>query len=156
LSSLGADAFTTGKLVQGQQRQLQVGNSIYNMVPLDFSLKPIKAGTLNLGPAAATVVVDFPSGNRRRDPLEQFGFRSFFGEDVEQKQLTVASEPDTIKVLPLPSTNVPPGFSGAVGSYTMTFSAGPTNVAVGDPITIKVQIAGTGDLDAITLPEQSS
>jgi hypothetical protein len=35
----------------------------------------------------------------------------------------------------------------------MAFNAGPTNVAVGDPITIKVQISGQGRLDAITLPD---
>jgi hypothetical protein len=37
----------------------------------------------------------------------------------------------------------------------MTFSAGPTNVAVGDPITVKVQITGHGNLDALSLPEQT-
>jgi hypothetical protein len=33
-------------------------------------------------------------------------------------------------------------------------TAGPTNVAVGDPITVRVQISGHGALDALTLPDQ--
>ena len=36
----------------------------------------------------------------------------------------------------------------------MTVTAGPTNVAVGDPITVRVQISGHGALDALTLPDQ--
>ena len=32
--------------------------------------------------------------------------------------------------------------------------AGPTTVAVGDPITVRVQISGHGALDALTLPDQ--
>jgi hypothetical protein len=38
----------------------------------------------------------------------------------------------------------------------MNFSAGPTNVAAGDPITIKVQLTGHGQLDALKLPEPAS
>ena len=48
-----------------------------------------------------------------------------------------------------------PDFNGAVGDYTMTVSAGPTNVAVGDPVTVRVQISGRGSLDSITLPNQA-
>jgi len=34
----------------------------------------------------------------------------------------------------------------------MQFDAGPTNVAVGDPITLKIQISGRGSLDLLSLP----
>src|SRR5205823_5148460 len=61
-----------------------------------------------------------------------------------------------LRVLPLPTENVPANFNGAVGNYTMAFSAGPTNVAVGDPITIKVQISGDGHLDGIALPDMGA
>jgi hypothetical protein len=56
----------------------------------------------------------------------------------------------------LPRENAPPDFNGAVGDYTLNVSAGPTNVAVGDPITVKVQITGRGSLDALALPNQSA
>jgi hypothetical protein len=58
--------------------------------------------------------------------------------------------------LPLPSDHIPPDFNGAVGNYTMTVTAGPTNVATGDPITVRVQISGRGALDALTLPPQTA
>ena len=38
----------------------------------------------------------------------------------------------------------------------MTATAGPTNVTVGDPITVRVQISGRGALDAVTLPTQDA
>ena len=34
----------------------------------------------------------------------------------------------------------------------MTVTAGPTNVTVGDPITVRVQIFGRGALDSLNLP----
>src|SRR2546425_1304314 len=36
----------------------------------------------------------------------------------------------------------------------MTMPAGPTNVAAGDPIPVRVQIAGRGAIDSLNLPEQ--
>jgi hypothetical protein len=36
----------------------------------------------------------------------------------------------------------------------MNVSAGPTNVAVGDPITIRVQLTGKGAFDTLNLPDQ--
>src|SRR5204863_5356139 len=50
--------------------------------------------------------------------------------------------------------NVPASFNGAVGIFSMNVSAGPTNVTVGDPITVRVRLSGQGALDGLTLPEQ--
>ena len=154
LTAMPTEGFTVSKNVQGQQRRVQVANTVYTVFPLYFALLPIKTGPLTIGPIAASVVVELPSNNRRRDPfLDQFGIRSFFG-GTEQKQVTLAAEAATVQSLPLPTENVPPSFTGAVGSYTVAVSAGPTNVATGDPITVRVQISGRGALNALTLPEQ--
>ncbi len=59
-----------------------------------------------------------------------------------------------MRVLPLPNQNVPASFNGAVGTFSLTVTAGPTNLAVGDPITLKVQIQGQGLLDGVLLPAQ--
>ncbi len=158
LTPLPAGDFNFGKIVQGRQSQSQVGNITYTVVPLGFTAKPVKTGKLTIGPVTATVVVELASRGRRRDPFfEQFGIRDpltdFFGGG-ERKQLTLATEPQDVQVLPLPTENVPSDFAGAVGNYSMTATAGPTNVAAGDPITLKVQISGRGELDALNLPEQ--
>jgi hypothetical protein len=89
--------------------------------------------------------------------LEQFGIRDafdIFGRSTERKQLTLATDAESAECLALPTQGVPPGFSGAVGNFTMSASVGPTNVAVGDPITVRVRISGRGALEALNLPEQ--
>jgi len=57
-------------------------------------------------------------------------------------------------VSPLPVENVPDGFSGAIGSYRLSVDAGPTSLMVGDPVTVRVKISGSGALDALTYPGQ--
>ncbi len=147
-----ADGFNVGKMVEGQRRQTQLGNAVYTIIPLNFPLKAVKAGSLALGPVTASVMVAVPSANRRRDLFDPFGM---FGRN-EQKQLVLATEPENLQSLPLPRDRQPADFNGAVGNYTMTATAGPTNVSVGDPITVKVLISGQGSLDSLTLPEQSA
>ncbi len=50
---------------------------------------------------------------------------------------------------------MPPNFNGAVGTYTMSATAGPTNVVAGDPVTLHIQISGHGAIDPLALPEQA-
>ncbi len=153
LTGFPADGFNVGKMAQGQRRQARVGNALYTLIPIYFPLKAIKAGPMALGPVTARTVVELPSQNRSRGSLlDQFGFRDPF--EVEHESLTLATDAENLQLLPLPGANVPPQFNGAVGTYSMNVTAGPTNVAAGDPVTVKIQISGRGTLDSLTLPEQ--
>jgi len=154
LPPISPPGFIAGKPVQSQNRRVQIGNAVYTVLPLVMTLTPIKTGELSAGPITAGVVVELASNRRRRDPFfEQFGF---FMSGGEQKQLSLVTEAEPVRVLPLPAENVPPGFNGAVGDYRMTVSVSPTNVATGDPITVRVEISGRGALEALTLPEQTA
>ena len=152
-TAMPAEGFTLSKVQEDQsgQRRVQIGSAVYRMVRLLFTVRPIKTGTFTIGPVTASAIIQVPSRNRPRDVFEQFGF---FGGGGEQQQVSLATDPETIQALALPAQNVPPSFNGAVGNFTMTVSAGPTNVAAGDPVTVRVQIVGRGALDALTLPEQ--
>jgi hypothetical protein len=152
LTGSPTDGFSAGKTVelQNQRHQAQVGNRIYTIIPLAMPLTPVRTGALTLGPFTASTVVVLPGQNQNVDPF----FGRFFNQG-EQKQLTLATEPFSVEVRPLPAENKPPNFTGAVGSFEMTASAGPANVTVGDPITVRVQISGRGALDTVTLPEQN-
>jgi len=154
-TALPAEGFSLGKVTedQGGQRRVQIGSATYRMVRLLFTVRPVKTGTFTIGPVTASAVIQTPSRNRQRDPFEAFGFRGMFGGG-EQQQISLVTDPETVQALALPTGNVPPGFNGAVGTFTMNVSAGPTNVAAGDPVTVRVQITGRGALDALTLPEQ--
>jgi len=156
LTATPTEGFTLGKIAAGQQRQVQIGNVVYNVLPAAMVLKAIKTGPLTVGPITAAVVLQLPAQNRRRNSVfEQFGMEDPFNAG-ERRQVSIATDTGTVQSLPLPGENVPPGFTGAVGNYTMNVAAGPTNVATGDPITVRVQISGRGSLDALTLPEQNA
>jgi hypothetical protein len=141
-----ADGFVLGKSVRGQDRQAQIGNTLYSIASFIFPLTAIKAGPMTLGPVTANIVL---GGRDIFDPWGMFG-----GGGGDQRQLTLATEAEAVRLLPLPREGAPANFNGAVGTYTMTVSAGPTNLTVGDPITVKVQISGRGSLDGLSLPEQ--
>src|ERR1017187_9163053 len=144
-----ANGFTVGKMIETPKQRVQIGNRVYTDVPLEIALTTVKSGAISLGPFTASAVVVLPSANQARD---SFPFGIFGGG--EQKQVSLATDTLNVESLPLPTEGVPPNFNGVIGNYTMTVTAGPTNVAVGDPITVRVQISGRGALDALTLPDQ--
>ncbi|HTV63006.1 MAG TPA: BatD family protein [Verrucomicrobiae bacterium] len=150
MNSTIADGFVIGKSAEGTRFRTQVGSRAYTVIPLSLALTVTRAGDLSLGPFSASMVVVLPSQNQGGDPF----FSQFFNQG-EQKQLTVATEQVSAESLPLPDRNVPANFNGAIGDYTMTVTAGPTDVTVGDPVTVQVQIAGRGSLDSIKLPAQT-
>jgi len=153
LTSSPTDGFSAGKTaeLQNQRHRVRIGNHVYTLIPIAIPLTAVRTGALTLGPFTASAVVVLPSQN---DGGDQF-FRQFFNQG-EQKQVTMATDPVNVESLPLPEQNQPANFTGAVGNFTMTATAGPTNVTAGDPITVRVQISGRGALDAVTLPAQGA
>lgn len=160
LTGTPASGFTVGKIAPGSTRRAQVGNRVYTIFPIYVALTTVQSGALSVGPFTLNATLLVPTSNQQqaRDPFfDQFGIHSPFGNsNVEQKPVTLATDTLNVESLPLPAENVPANFNGAVGNYTMTVTAGPTNVAVGDPITIRAQISGRGALDSLALPDQSA
>jgi hypothetical protein len=79
-------------------------------------------------------------------------FDDFFGSQKEYKRFMVSSEPLNLKVLPLPEKGKPSGFYGLVGHYTISASAAPTRVNVGDPITLTIKVGGGKYLKPVQWP----
>jgi len=75
-------------------------------------------------------------------------FQSFFGGTTE-KQITLASEPDGIKVLALPTGGRPAGFAGAVGKFEVGSEISAAKTAAGDPLTLRLKVTGTGNFDRV-------
>ena len=147
---LKAEGFSVGPYAEPTQGQTQVGGVPYHLVVCRTSVTPARSGELTLGPLEWALTLLIP-GQRRDSFLDPFGMFS----SHQRRRTNLQSEPVTMRVSALPTETVPPSFTGAVGVFNMTVSAAPTNVAVGDPITVKVNISGRGRLDAFKLPEQS-
>ncbi|MHC4947806.1 MAG: BatD family protein [Planctomycetota bacterium] len=91
---------------------------------------PAQVGPLEL--EDVTVVVDYPTRLRR----------DFFDlAVVRSRQVVVAAAAPEVEVVAPPEAGRPPIFEGAVGRFAIEASARPTEVAVGDPITLTIAIA---------------
>jgi len=148
--------------INPQAREYRLGNGVTVYVSqyrtthnnresilLTFSkvLIPKRAGTIEIEPA--TVSADVAVGRTRsRNSL----FEDFFGSSVQYKRFMVGSEPAQLNVLNLPDENKPSDFYGLVGKYTISSSATPTEVSVGDPITLNIKIGGSKYLKPIQWP----
>jgi hypothetical protein len=149
MPQLKAEGFSVGQSAEPTQGQTQVGGVPYNLVVFRTSVTPARSGELTLGPVECDLTLLIPV--QRRDSF----FDPFGMFNTHQRRRTkLQSEPVTMRVSALPTENMPPSFTGAVGTFNMAVTAAPTNVAVGDPITVKVSISGRGRLDAFKLPEQ--
>lgn len=140
---LEASGFTTGPVSDYDKpiQQVRYAGQVYSQLIFHAPISPAKTGTLTLGPASWSLSL-------------LVGQPDFWGRYSQSKPVTVSSEPLEIQVLPLPTNNMPAGFSGAIGTFALaSFNAGPTNVAVGDPITLKIRISGAGNFNLVTLPQ---
>lgn len=94
-----------------------------------------------------------------RYPAALTAQRGFFGGRelaiASTRNISANAKVEGIDVLPLPEEGRPASFTGAVGNFAVKASARPLRVAVGDPITLTVDItdlSGNADMDAIQPP----
>jgi len=139
------NGLTFSQLVPGQRYTRRVGNATFSVVPISVAITPVKTGTVSISPMNGSIVLN------NLDTFERM-----WGDASTPVRAPLTSPQLDLQVSPLPTEGVPPGFNGAVGSYTMTVTAGPTNLVAGDPITLRVQISGHGALDSIAFPDQNN
>jgi hypothetical protein len=157
LPSLSSDAFTLSKLTrEPQQSQEIVDGTAYRVVTWPATLSPVKAGDYSLNMELPVIVrVQDRSGSRSRNPFgpmfDDSFFDNFFGR-VSEKPITLTTDIAAMNVLPLPATGRPASFSGAVGKFDVRSEVTPTTAMVGDPLTLKLVISGTGNFDRVTSP----
>jgi hypothetical protein len=76
-------------------------------------------------------------------------FSQIMYNGVAPKELTIASPPSQLKVLPLPTQGQPKDFSGAVGNFQVSSDISPALAVAGDPLTLRLHISGTGNFDRV-------
>src|SRR5207244_3977574 len=138
------DAFALEKFPKPEQRREQTPEGTFEVVDFQTVLTPLRSGTITVGPA--TMALSLVVRSRRADPF----FGSLFGETARPTELR--SDPLALAVLPLPETERPPDFSGAVGHFDFEVKAAPLDLSAGDPITVTSTIRGVGNLDGVAAP----
>ncbi|MEE9294912.1 MAG: BatD family protein [Phycisphaerae bacterium] len=94
------------------------------------------------------IVVNYPLRVQRN----RFSLLGRRYEVVSSRPISAVVEDSTIVVQAPPSEGQPYSFNGAVGQYIMSVTAVPTQVSVGDPITLTLTIRGTGRLEQLRAP----
>ncbi len=93
------------------------------------------------------VVCQVQDRTRRRN---LFDMDDFFGFG-DSREVRARSARVKIDVSPLPG-GAPPGFRGAVGRFDLAIEASPLSVEAGDPIAVKVNVRGTGNMNGVGEP----
>lgn len=152
------EGFSTEDFGQPKQYEQIVGGVRYQVVEFDGIVYPIRPGDLKLGPATLVCNLVFRNNDQRRPPASDFDhffdddFLNGFFNSYQKRAMTLTSVDLPIKVLALPTEGRPEDFSKAVGRFSFEASSSPVEVSVGDPVTLKMSVAGEGNLQAVTLP----
>jgi hypothetical protein len=160
---VAVQGFTTQKLQAPDEPQTQnIGGRECQVISFKTAIAATRAGKFEIGPIRAVADITVPrqqeSRSRRRSPFDVFNMDDPFLDpflanpfrgSVERR--TIATETASLEIKPLPGA-APPGFSGAIGSFTLTADANPKSVQLGDPITVTAAIAGRGNFDRVNAP----
>jgi hypothetical protein len=113
-------------------------------------LFPLQAGRYTLEPVEVENTVHFIKAPTEQDTyLEEIP--DPFAETVDQT-LTIGSEPLDITVKPLPATNQPAGFDGAVGNFSVETSLKDPITKAGESSALIVKVKGKGNIPMINAP----
>jgi hypothetical protein len=127
----------------------------YFVVQVQYALFPLTNGVITVpGIPFEYIGLKQAQGRRRGDPFEDFFGDGFFGgAGVQQIPKNTVSNSVTFQVNSLPEK--PAHFDGAVGTFSMSSSISPKEVAAGDAVTLSVAIHGNtrpGSMGDITMP----
>lgn len=134
----------------------------YNVYTLrKVQLYPLQAGKLTLDPIVADNNITFLrqdyAGNQQGDLFYDM-LRDFANEtsplgSVVEEKVTLKSEPVEVTVKPLPESNKPADFKGAVGDFTLHSSLDKTNFTTDDAGSLKITVEGSGNIQMINAPK---
>lgn len=166
-SQLARDPRQSTELVDGEQTLVVRWTGTVtpsSAGPLDLSIElPIRLRYREAAPRA--VVQDDPFADLGEDPFGS-GFGSSIFNQMRQRMQQMLERPlgqvreeavalkasvRPLEVRALPLADQPATFSGAVGRFDLAASVSSARAHVSEPITLKVAVEGTGDLDRVDL-----
>lgn len=121
--------FWSSEILSQPHYSTEAGGQKYLVSEIRTALFPANLGPLTIEPA--TLVIP----------------GTFLSPDIK-----LETNPVTLDVQPLPE-GAPANFSGAVGQFNIQASLTPTETKVNEPVTLRIEIEGTGNIQTITEPE---
>jgi len=114
------------------------------------ALFPSQSGKLEVTPLELTIPIQI---QKKKNPNNIWD--DFFGDPFGRAEIVeYPAKSNTLKVdvIPLPQNNKPDSFKGAVGKYNFTASIDKRKTKTNEPVTLKIEISGTGNIKLLELP----
>lgn len=139
-----------------QQSSTIIDGQQYNVATIkEIVLFPQKPGNLIIDPLDLTCVAQIKQQRNRShgyDPFEDF-FGDVMGTSYTNVRKDIKSQPITIEVEPLPTSNKPSSFKGAVGQFTFTSKIDRNELKVNEAFTLTLTVSGKGNIELLELPK---
>jgi len=124
----------------------------YNVAELrKFALFPQRSGKIVIEGADAIcqAQVKAKTQQRSRDPFFDNFFNDPFFNRYQTVEIPLSTNSITINISPLPTSNRPGDFSGAVGNFNFNASIDKTELKANEAINLKFTVSGTGNVELV-------
>lgn len=157
------EGFSKAQFEEPKQYRERMGGLLFDILEFKTAIFGTRAGDYKIGPAKLKCNLVVRKRTRNVSPLEDDFlnepggrggpyFDEFFTR-YERYPVELKSDEAQLILSPLPTEGRPADFSGAIGDYQFIFQAGPKKVKLGDPVTLKMEINGTGNFNTVIIPK---
>lgn len=161
LPTFDQEGFSKVEFKEPKQYRERIGGFLYDVLEFKTSIFGTKPGDYRLGPARIKCSVMVPRGMPGGPMSDDFSPGSPYGGPMfddfftryERYPLELKSRDAQIVISPIPTRGRGTDFMGAIGDYQFIFTANPTKVKVGDPVTVRMDINGTGNFNTVIIPK---
>lgn len=133
------------EMIDGKKFQVYILNRI--------AVFPSRTGELVITPNEFKIPVIIQRKKKGGNSLFDDFFNDPFFNRNESYEYTTKSNRVVITALPLPESSVPESFNGVVGDYSISSELSKTTTKANEPISLKLQISGSGNIALINIPE---
>lgn len=145
--------------MEGFTRQKLNGRE-YNVYTIrKAQLYPLQSGNIEIESAELENTIQFikdeyleNNGGNPGDLFDSYGSTIVPQDGIINQVMSLKSSPVSIIVKPLPETNKPVTFSGAVGKYFIEAQLQKTDFPLNEPGKLVVKVTGSGNLPLLTAP----
>jgi len=131
---------------QGQQVRDQIlDGKRYHAARFSTRVTPARAGEFTFAPVFRVTVLE-PDEDLTR------GRMGMFTRNVRRRQVRIQPEPVVFEARNPPTEGRPGDFDGAIGTFTFQATASPRALNVGEPLTLRTQINGSGNIRTLLPP----
>ena len=116
------------------------------------ALFPSQSGELTVSPMELKVPVQIQRKRKAGNSVFDDFFNDPFFGNAQTVQYNAKSNTVKVNVMPLPE-NKPESFKGAVGQFTLTSELNKNSTKTNEPLSLKLNITGTGNVSLLTVPE---